>query len=62
MGKDVFDPMLQKSQISPSDAELLINKIKSQWDLKPAARKQVAADRGIESMTHFDNRNKSTMG
>lgn len=62
MGKDVFDPASQKSQISPQDAQKIVDSIKNKWDRKPAARQQVAADRGIEAMEAFEARDKSRMG
>ena len=62
MGKDVFDPTSQKSQISPQDAQKIVDSIKNKWDRKPAARQQVAADRGIEAMEAFEARDKSKMG
>jgi len=62
MGKDVFDPMSEKSQINPQDAQRIVDSIKNKWDRKPPARQQVAADRGLEAMESFENRDKSKMG
>ena len=62
MGKDVFDPMSEKSQISPQDAQRIVDSIKNKWDRKPPARQQVAADRGLEAMESFEGRDKSKMG
>ena len=62
MGKDVFDPLSEKSQISPEDAQSIVDSIKNKWDRKPAARQQVAADRGLEAMEAFEGRDKSKMG